>query len=335
MKQTRNALVLGMLGIAFMSLKVHAQCPVAALHETAQDCPWAEAARATQGKTDATELRKILDQDAPGFMQEIDRDADSPHLLSLWGLSSNVDESNLANGTRTVPANLLQFFVSIWKVPYNSDFTIGHAGINHTYGYLFSSVYTPFGFKRARYVQGELESGFGLSAGLFSGVPSQGTLLSNISYFAGKIAFRDSANSKEDFERAEWKGDLVYVPELADYAYCDLKIQRLVEVVKNKDFYLELRTDIVNFPKNNTQGSDQALLVYSVDYHAVGEPSRPRLITAFPVQTSFAAGIFNPNGLGDEVPLKLKYNAALPVTIPAALMVGKRFIANESNSTRN
>ena len=132
MKQSRNVLVLGMLGISFMSLKAQAQCPVAALHETAQDCPWAEASRATQGKTDATELRKILDQDAPGFIQEIDRDAESRALLSLWGLSSNVDESNLANGTRTVPANLLQFFVSIWKVPYNSDFTIGHAGINHT-----------------------------------------------------------------------------------------------------------------------------------------------------------------------------------------------------------
>ena len=35
---------------------------------------------------------------------------------------------------------------------------------------------------------------------------------------------------------------------------------------------------------------------------------------------------------GNSVALKLKYNAVLPVSIPAEEMVGKRFILNESTS---
>jgi hypothetical protein len=335
MKASRNLVLVLTLAVIFGASNVRAQCQNLALHETAEDCPWAEASRNTTGITDPTVLRKILDQDAPGFMTEIDRDGNARDLLNLWGLSSNIDASNIASGALTIPANLIQFFVSLWKVPYNSNFTQGNAALNHTYGYLFSNVWTPFGYKRARYVQGELESGLGITPGMFSGIPAQGTLLSNVTYLAATIAFRDNPASMKDFSDAVSNGEIVSVPELVNYPYANLKIQRLVEVAANDQFYLELRTDIVAFPKVNTEGSDQALLVYSLDFHAPGQASKPRLITAFPVQTSFGAGIFNPTGLGNSVPLSLKYNAALPVTIPANQMVGKRFIANESTSTRN
>ena len=154
-----------------------------------------------------------------------------------------------------------------------------------------------------------------------------------MTFFTGRIAFRDSAESFADYSAAIQSGDIVNVPELANYNYAALNVKRLVEVVQNNDFTLELRTDIVNFPLTNTQGADTALLIYSIDYQAPGQASKPKLITAFPVASSFAAGVFNPTGLGEQLPIALKYNAVLPVSIPASQMIGKRFIANESEIT--
>jgi hypothetical protein len=140
----------------------------------------------------------------------------------------------------------------------------------------------------------------------------------------------------EAMDEAVVAGQIVAVPEILKYPFSSLYSKRLVEIAEGSDFYLELRTDIVDFPKTNTHGADTSLLVYSLDFHAPGKPPNPRLITAFPVQTSFAAGIFDPSLLGEQKPLKLNYNAAVPVTIPAESMVGKRFIANDScHRTRN
>ncbi len=337
----RLPVLLGLL-LSLMGFSAEAQCPNLALNETIQDCPWADITRSTADITDGAKIREIINSKAPTFMAQIDKDAYSPDLLNLWGLSSNIDVSNLATGIRTVPVNLLQYFVSLWNVPYNKDFSIGHAGLNHTYGYLLSNLNTPFGFKRARYVKGELEEGFGISDGMFSGAAKEGTLLSNLTSFAGTIAFRDSRRAQKNLLRAVRRGEITYIPELAHYNYGSLDKKRLVEVINNDQFYLELRTDIVNFPKTNTRGADTALLIYSMDYrpavHGIARlfphRSAPLLITAFPVQASFAAGLFS-QPMGDKVQLKLNYNAALPVTIPAELMVGKRFILNESNTASN
>ena len=38
---------------------------------------------------------------------------------------------------------------------------IVHAGFEHTYGYIFSTLKTPYGYKRARWVRNEIETGFG------------------------------------------------------------------------------------------------------------------------------------------------------------------------------
>ena len=327
----------------FWTVNAKASCPDLSRHEIDADCPWADAARALAQNSDPEQFREILDQKIPGFMTRFDRDGRSEELLDLWGLSKNIDASNIASGLLTIPASTLQFFTSIWNVPYDSDFTVGHAGLNHTYGYLFSNVTTPYGFKRSRYVQGEIESGFGITSGMFSGLPAQGTLLSNLSQFAGTIAFRDSPSALHHLKRAKKFGDITAVPELAHYPYSKLKIKRLLEIINRDDFYLELRTDIVDFPQTNIMGSDAALLIYSMIYYQKDssdfwdEPSQsfPRLITIFPVQKSFAAGIFNPSNFGDSVSISLKYNAAIPEPIPAEQMVGKRLIANESKQHSN
>ena len=78
-------------------------CPNTLLNETAADCPWAQASRDTTNVSNPDLLRSIIDSDIPGFMAEIDRDGNSKALLGLWGLSSNIDASNIATGLHTIP----------------------------------------------------------------------------------------------------------------------------------------------------------------------------------------------------------------------------------------
>ena len=318
------------------SFAAHAQCPDLSKGETALDCPWADVTRSTEGITDSDALRKIIDEKIPGFMAQIDQDAKSKTLLNLWGMSRNIDESNLDPTSpnymkHTVPENLLAFFVSIFKVPYDSTLTQGHAGLTHTYGYLFSTMPTPYGYKRARYVSGEIEEGFGISAGLFGGLPKEGTLLSNLTHFAGTIAFRDNMNSETELTETFSSGEIKASKELSSFNYTQLKPQRLTETAQNENFYLEIRTDIIPFTHSNSRGTDTALLIYSIDFRAPSDPAKPKLITAFPVNDAFTKGLFDPATLGDQQVLQLKYNAVLPVSVPAEKMIGKRYIFNEGN----
>jgi len=294
-------------------------------HAQEADQIWFEAARRMASANSSDEMRSILNETVPGFLQTIEYDAQNNRdLLNLWGYSRNIDESHLNDGKRTVPANVIQFFNSILSVPYDSNFVYGHAGLTHTYGYLMSNLQTPFGFKRARYVAGEIEAGFGVSPGLFSGRPAQGTLLSNLTCFAGKIAFRDHPTVTKPMKCA--------VPEISGFAFQQLQPKRLIERVVDDAFILELRTDIVPFTLDQSNGRNTHLLVYSIDYHARGQTSQPRLITVFPVQKGFMDGVFAASGLGDHQPIRLKYNAALPDSIPSVKMTGKRFIADEKHT---
>lgn len=293
-------------------------------HAQEADQIWFEAARRMASANSSDEMRSILNETVPGFLQTIEFDAQNNRdLLNLWGKSRNIDESHLSDGKRTVPANILQFFNSFLNVSYDSTFIYGHAGLTHTYGYLMSNLQTPFGFKRARYVAGEIEAGFGMSQGLFSGRPSQGTLLSNLTCFAGRIAFRDHPAMAKSMNCA--------VQEISGFAFQQLKPIRLVERIIDQEFMLELRTDIVPFTQDQSNGRNTHLLIYSIDYHARGQASQPRLITVFPVQKGFMDGVFAASGLGDHQPIRLKYNAALPDSIPSEKMTGKRFIADEKH----
>ena len=312
------------------TLTARAQCPDLNKQETAQDCPWAEASRAIEGITDFTQLKQILEQKTPGFLSQIERDAKSPELLALWGLSNNFDVS--APTLNTIPTNLVNLLSKMLSVPYLADFSAGHAGLNHTYGYLFSTLATPYGYKRARYVQGEIEAGFGLPPDFFSGHSEKGTLLSNFTHFIGNLAFWDHPESQKKLKRIFESSSLSALPEIVYYPFSNLHPRRLVETVVTSNYFLELRTDIVSFNHENPKGSDKALLIYSIDLHEIGKPKNPLLITAFPVAQSFGDAVFNPLTLGEHQIIKLKYNATLPVTIPDQEMVGKRTISYESAS---
>ncbi len=324
---------------ALFGAQAKAACPDATLGETALDCPWSQVSRELTGVTDFDTIKDTLNHELPGFLGQIEQDSQSRGLLNLWGLSRNIDQSYFVQGllTRTIPTNLLAYFKSVLNVQYDSDFIYGHAGMNHTYGYLFSILQTPYGYKRARFVSGENEAGFGLPDGVFNGTPpAKGTLLSNFSYFIGSIAFRDNTLATEDLNSLLYSGEIEVTDEIVNYDYSKLPVKRIVEIVENNSFYLEIRTDIVSYLFPNAKGTDTGMLIYSIDYHEKTidgiKRARPRLITAFPVLLSSETGLFNPKGLGPTQPITLNFNAALPVTIPADQMVGKRYIFDESTA---
>jgi len=304
--------ILGFLSSLLPFVSSHATCPHLAAKETQADCPWAEISRATQGldpKKDAKKIKTIFNQNAPGFLKQFDHDLETESLFTFWGLSRNADESNL--NEFIVPPHLLSYFAHQLKLtPYDPTFKFGNAGLNHTYGYVLSNLQTPYGYKRARYVKNEIETGFGLPPGMFNPLPQKGSLLSNLTYFTGNISIHD-AISKANFHG---------VPEeLKKFDYKKVKGYRLIETVVVGKIKLEVRTDIIPFfntPKD--PNADAALLIYSID-----EGQGPKLITAFPVQSSFGAGIFKPDQLGDRQEIKIKYNGWISSMVPTT-WTGKR-----------
>jgi hypothetical protein len=312
-----------------------APCPNPALHETREDCPWAAITRNLDGVSDPDLITKVIEDAVPGFLSQLDQDAKTKGLFDLWGLSRNIDESNLASGKRTVPPNLIQFFNRNWNVPYDSQFVVGHAGLNHTYGYLFSVLETPYGYKRARYVRHELEAGFGLKEGTFGGHPEKGTLLLNLSLFAGRIAFRDNPEALAVLDRILKDKKKPLPSDLVKFDIKSVHPKRLIEsfvfdLGTEGSGEIEMRTDIVPFLQKNPHGKNTALLIHSMLIQKKNAPkASPQLITVFPVEGGFGDSLFKPETFGDQVPLKLRYNAALPFSIAPEKMVGKRYLSNE------
>ncbi len=291
------------------------------------DYPWIEVTRTIEGMEDPARIKEVIENRIPGFLKQLEQDHETPLLFQLWGMSRNIDESHLSTGRRTVSPSILKALNGIWNVNYDDAYIHGHAGLTHTYGYLFSNLETPFGYKRARYTRNEIETGFGLPAGLFSGRPPKGTLFSNLTVFAGKIAFRDHEPAVKLLDEAIGQIGRTAPAELLSYPYGTLKVRRLVEWTRNDAFTLELRTDIVSFPRVNTAGRNTALLIYSIVYKKDGKDrARPRLITVFPVDSGFAHNLFKADGLGERVPFKLKYNASVQGDLNPTLLVGRRFI---------
>jgi hypothetical protein len=291
--------------LAFMGLSWLARaaelpgCPDIAWGETAEDCPWAGAARAlAAGET--------WDRALPEFRERLEADARLEGLKAAWGRSLNYDE--LARGVIVEPA-ILDALGAMLGVAGREDRVV-HAGMEHTYGYLFSVLRTPFGFKRARWVRGELEAGFGLPAGTLGPAPAEGSLFANVTYFAGRVAFRGELTLPAESVAAA----------TVLYPYEELAVARLEEAVSSPR-PVRLRTDLVAFPHPPAAAdANSHLLVYSV--HDGG----PKLITAFPVNRAFVARVLDPSGLGADKPVATRYNAYVE-GLTGNASIGERRIA--------
>jgi hypothetical protein len=279
-------------------------CPDTSVGETALDCPWGGIARTLGERIDSKEpldFNKV----APEIAQQLKKDSKQKELKSLWGESINFDE--LAKGIIVRP-EILTAIAKDFGVSFPAEPTttanydrIAMAGMEHTYGYLFSILKTAYGYKRARWVGGEVENGFGFPLGVFSpDAPKfQSTLFGDVTIFAGNIAFRDNAENLKIIRRHTKYAS----PLVQSFDFSSLKITRVTEIIEATatNPRVEIHTDFVPFthPNTATPAGDQYILVYSIN---------GKLVTMFPVAQSTVDSSTAAANLGDGKTVVTQYN---------------------------
>jgi hypothetical protein len=281
--------------------------------QSLQDAAQAMVAAAENDRSVVSVLKRLC----PHIYQQIRRDARYPELLSLWGRGVNVDENV---GQIIVHPAILKEIGSLAGVPMRGR--VVHAGLQHTYGYLFSLIDTPYGAKRDRWLSTDMERGFGIDLTLLGDRPSSGTLLANLTWFVGQIVFRDRPRLRQRLESST----AAVAPSLLRYN-ARLDVCRIVErvVLPGKPGReVSLITDLLRYPHPPAdQTKDHTLLVYSIQQ---GKNSALKLITAFPVRPAMVRELRASVGPG-KVRVRPRYNASVRGFPPAALP-GRRFFAD-------
>jgi hypothetical protein len=259
----------------------------------------------------------ILRKQCPGVFRQIATDSRHPELFPLWGRSANFDEN--AQSVIVDPA-IVGAVGETAGVPMRGRFV--HAGLLHTYGYLFSLIATPYGAKRDRWVLEQLENGFGLRPRLLSDVPDDGTLLANVTWFFGRIAFRGAAAQLNRLRRAvpHAAGDLFR------YDFNSLAVRRIVEEARipRGSRVVRIVTDLVSYRRPPVEATDEnTLLVYSV---AGGSTAPPRLVTGFPVRQAAVDELCRSVPRSGAAEIRLRYNAYLP-GLYGRTVRGRRYVA--------
>lgn len=94
-------------------------------------------------------------------LASISRDGDAGRLAA-WSWSTVIDENV---GEAVIDRDV---FARIHEAAgIDADFPIGNAGLVHVYGYLFSTVATPYGYKSDRWNDGVLARSLGVGPGHF------------------------------------------------------------------------------------------------------------------------------------------------------------------------
>lgn len=267
----------------------------------------------------ADERQSVLDvmqQHCPEVCDQIDRDARTPGLFSFWGRCVNNDEH--VKETIVHPA-ILEAIGKRAEMPMQGR--IVHSGLQHTYGYLFSLIETPYGTKRDRWVSPTITQGFGLERSLLSQAPKEGTLLANLTWFLGWMVY----GTDPFYEN--WLNRLtdVVAGELLDYDYGGLSVKRVTEQVilsGKREREVLILTDFVTFPYDSG-ASENTLLIYSIQN---GSSVPIKLITAFPVTRGVARDIEKAIPQRHQGVVRLHYNAYVPGMNGQAVR-GRRFLS--------
>ena len=276
-----------------------------------------DAARAMTAAADAGRpVLPVLEQRAPAVYRQVVRDGNTPGLLGFWGRSLNVDE--FAGQTIVHPA-ILHAIGELAGVRIRGR--VVHAGLQHTYGYLFSLIETPFGAKRDRWVSTAMERGFGIEASLLGEAPAQGTLLANLTGFLARIAFRDDL----PLLRRAAKLRPAIAPELAAFDVTRLSVCRIVEEATLPARTVQLITDLVPYPQPPADPeAESTLLIYSV---RLGVRGPTRLVTAFPMRPAAVQKLKDAVPEVGDVDLRPRYNAYVP-GFTGRTHVGRRYFAD-------
>ncbi len=266
-------------------------------------------AAAEKGRSVVPVLRALC----PYVCDQLRRDARFPSLLSLWGRCVNIDEN-----TREVivhPA-ILRALGRLAGVPVRGR--VVHAGLQHTYGYLFSLIQTPYGFKRERWTSTDLERGLGIDRTLLGERPAAGTLLANATWLLGKVAFRGQPAALARLERSA----AAVAPALVAYDCAGLNVCRIEEQVTLPGTIpreVTLITDLVTLP---SAPDEDRLLIYSA---RAGARAPLRLVTAFPVRPAVAEELRTAALLKGPAEVRLRYNAYVP-GLNGRTVIGRRVL---------
>ena len=109
-------------------------------------------------KPDLTKGKTCLENSCSDLCEHWKRLKEATSLYLLWGKSWNFDEHA---GQQIVDPYILDLLSEQLQYVVGTDLV--HAGIIHTYGYLFSQLETPYGLKRVRWTNRKLDWGFHFS----------------------------------------------------------------------------------------------------------------------------------------------------------------------------
>ncbi|MCA9138499.1 MAG: hypothetical protein KDB00_17125 [Planctomycetales bacterium] len=251
-----------------------------------------------------TQRVSLLRRSCPQIVRQIESDVGRSGPLIFWGECRNVDEFA---GKVIVEPPILESIFRIARQPLHLEHP--HAGLQHTYGYLFSVIETPFGKKRDRWVSDQLEQSLDLPTDVLGPTPKFGTLLANATWLAGSIAFRGHS-------RRNWLKRCLgkrVAPSLRDLAIDRLSRVRSIETIKlqpvrGRQLRVSLITDLVRLPLAD-HDSDGWLLVYSIEDD---RNRNPELVTLFTVSDAFAESVRQRSSLRKLSDIRLRYNAWVP-----------------------
>jgi len=231
---------------------------------------------------------------------QIETDARRRGPLSFWGRSSNLDE---VAQTEIVDPGVIAVIGQVAGKQLSP--VTPHAGLQHTYGYLFSEIQTPYGMKRDRWTETGLERALDLPEDTLGPQPQHGTLLGNVTWLAGTIAFRQHPAARDRLNA--WLTHKV-AAELVAADFAQLPQQRLVETVSDPltNRRWQLQTDLVCL-----KGPRQWLLVYSLHSRTAGRQQH-QLITLFPVTNANRRELIDRAGTPRRSDIRLRFNAWLP-----------------------
>ena len=247
----------------------------------------------------------LLQKRCPRILSQIRRDSVRTGPLPFWGRCMNIDEFA---GTSIVSPSVLEVLSA--TAQRRMSLSMPHAGLQHTYGYLFSVIPTPFGMKRDRWIDDGLERSLGLPSQTLEPRPSLGTLLTNATWLAGRIAFRNDDRLLQLQRRLTDR----IAPSLHRMTLPTMSLRLLESVVtaarSGVEAEIQLRTDIVRMPRAEGElAVNPYLLVYSV---ADSRCRHPALVTLFAVSEDFREALATRATQRRRSDIRPRYNASVP-----------------------
>ena len=288
--------------IFLISFNARSSCPDLSKNESSVDCPWADITRqiVDQSKT----CNKVLKTNIPFIIDQMNKDKKSSMFLSMWGEAKNFDENAVST---IVDLKILKCLSEKLKlknsIKKQHGFDSIHAGLQHTYAYLFSNLQTPYGYKRARWVNDDLQKGFGLTKNSLTPMTAKGAFLSNVTYFFAKFAFKEDIKLIKKLETYGLKNKSVS-PELISINPENFEIKELKESLPQKQVIIH--TTFVKMNSEKVTSKNTHLLIYWVE----NQKNKTKfLVTGFPVEQSFVNKIFDEKNIGLNKSIITRYNA--------------------------